>query len=84
MVELDGDQTEVNITGLEEEAPFVVKMRARNQDGLGIISETYNVTTGIKCNIRILKCDPDLQGFRCNTNTKLNFIVTKVSATIQI
>src|SRR5689334_5615345 len=45
---LDGDQLETTIADQDEETPFVVRMQAINQDGPGIISETYEVTTGIK------------------------------------
>jgi hypothetical protein len=45
---LDGDQLETTIADQDEETPFVVRMQAINPDGPGIISETYEVTTGIK------------------------------------
>uniref|UniRef100_A0A915BJG8 VWFA domain-containing protein n=1 Tax=Parascaris univalens TaxID=6257 RepID=A0A915BJG8_PARUN len=45
---VDGDKREITITVDDEDTPYNVRVQAATKDGVGIISEAYDVTTGKK------------------------------------
>uniref|UniRef100_A0A9J2PYA6 Fibronectin type III domain protein n=1 Tax=Ascaris lumbricoides TaxID=6252 RepID=A0A9J2PYA6_ASCLU len=47
-ISVDGDKREITITVDDEDTPYNVRVQAATKDGVGIISEAYDVTTGKK------------------------------------
>uniref|UniRef100_A0A914S2I2 Ig-like domain-containing protein n=1 Tax=Parascaris equorum TaxID=6256 RepID=A0A914S2I2_PAREQ len=56
---VDGDKREITITVDDEDTPYNVRVQAATKDGVGIISEAYDVTTGKKLIVNPMIRDTD-------------------------
>ncbi|VDK48392.1 unnamed protein product, partial [Anisakis simplex] len=62
-VSVDGDKRDVIIMVDDEDTPYNVRVQAATKDGVGIISEAYDVTTGkkpIPLTVQLLIIDPQI------------------------
>ncbi|VBB26357.1 unnamed protein product [Acanthocheilonema viteae] len=60
---VEGDQLEVTIPA-DEDTPYNVRVQAATKDGLGLISEAYDVTTGKKpvpLSVKLIILDPEVK-----------------------
>ncbi|VDK64046.1 unnamed protein product [Onchocerca ochengi] len=60
---VEGDQLEVTIPA-DEDTPYNVRVQAATKDGLGIVSEVYDVTTGkkpIPLSVKLVVLDPQVR-----------------------